>query len=272
MSVLVSGFPGERVLSNGENMKNNGKQERKTAVITGASSGIGEAAALRLAQEGCNLFLIARREKNLKELKKNISSYKVSAEYAAGDVTDKDFVSKAISRAQGIFGPINILVLSAGTAFINSFNSTSIDDFRSILEVNSFGVINCCKEAVKRMASGGSIVLITSPAGIHGAKGMTAYALSKGGIIAFGKSLALELAPKKIRVNIISPGFVRTELTQKLYGHFTETQKQQIEKSCPLGVGEPMQVANAINFLTSDESSWITGAVLPVDGGLTVGK
>jgi 3-oxoacyl-[acyl-carrier protein] reductase len=248
------------------------KLKGKNAIITGASSGIGRATALRLAQEGSNVFMVARRQELLKELKKEIASLGVKVEYAAGDVTNEGFAREVVMRAHEIFGFLDILVLCAGDAFIKSFDLTSISDFRSLMEVNSFGVINFCKEVVKKMNRGGSIILITSPAGIHGARGMTAYALSKGGIVAFGKSLALELAPRKIRVNIISPGFVKTEITDKLYAKLTEEQRKKIYEAYPLGIGSVKDVANTINFLVSDESSWITGIVLPVDGGLTTGS
>jgi NAD(P)-dependent dehydrogenase (short-subunit alcohol dehydrogenase family) len=247
----------------------------KSAIITGASSGIGKAVSIRLARNGCNIFMVARREQQLKELKKQLDEEMAPlgarSEYAAGDVTDEDFAEKAVSQAYEVFGCLNILILSAGAAFIKPFVSTSTIDFRSLVEINSFGVINFCKEGVKKISPGGSIILITSPAGICGAKGMSAYALSKGGIIAFGKCLALELALQKIRVNIVSPGFVETEMTEKLYGKLTEMQRKRIKEVHPLGIGSAADVANAINFLASDESSWITGIVLPVDGGFTSG-
>lgn len=243
----------------------------KNAIITGASSGIGKAAALALARKGSNIFMIARREEKLKDLKQEIISLGVKAEYAIGDVTNGDFVKKAVLAAHEKMGGLDILVLAAGDAFIKPFDLTSMNDFRLLLEVNSLGAVNFCKEAAKKINSGGSIILITSPAGISGAKGMSAYALSKGGLVAFGKSLALELAPRKIRVNIISPGFVKSEMTDKLYGKLNEEQKKIIKEAYPLGTGSPDDVAKAISFLASDDSLWITGVVLPVDGGLTAG-
>ncbi len=252
-------------------MQEDQKLKGKSAIVTGASSGIGKAVAIRLAQGGSNIFMVARREKQLKELQEEIASFSVCVEYAAGDVTDEEFVKYAVLKAHEKFGYLNTLVLAAGSAFIKPFSVTTSKDFRFLMEVNSFGVVYFCKEAVKRIRPGGSIVLITSPAGIYGAKGMSAYALSKGGIVAFGKSLALELAFQKIRVNIISPGFVKTEMTERLYGGLTELQKKHVEQSYPLGTGSPVDVANAVHFLASDESSWITGIVLPVDGGFTAG-
>lgn len=258
-------------MSNGKDMVKNQKLRGKNALITGATSGFGKAVAFRLAQEGCNIFMVSRREKILEELKEEISSLNVKAEYAAGDVTNEEFARKAVSHAYAIFKDLNILVLSAGSSFIKSFSSTSIGDFRYLLDVNLFGVINFCKEGMKKMPPGGSIILFASPAGIYGAKGMSAYAVSKGGVIAFGKCLALELSVKKIRVNIISPGYVETEMTEKLYSRLDEAQIKRIKDAHPLGVGSSVDIANAVTFLASDESSWITGNVLAVDGGFTAG-
>lgn len=243
----------------------------KSAIITGGSAGIGRATALRLAREGCNIFLVARRKKQLEELKEEIASLNVHVEYASGDVTQEDFSAEVVLKSHEKFGQVDILVLSAGVSIIKAFNMTSIDDFQSLMDVNLFGAINFCKQGTKMMSTGGSIILITSPSGIYGAKGMSAYSASKGAIISFGKCLALELSVKKIRVNIILPGFVETGMTERLYGRLNEAQKKQIKDAHPLGIGSANYVANAINFLVSDEASWITGIVMPVDGGFTTG-
>ena len=252
-------------------MKQVQKFKGKKAIITGASTGIGKAVALSLAQEGCNIFMVARREEKLKELKKEIVSLGVQAEYAVGDVTDEKFVKTAVEQAHNAWGSLDVFVLAAGDAFIKPFQMTSLAEFRSLMEVNSFGIVNFCKEGVKKISPGGSIILISSFVGVHGAKGMSAYALSKGGIVAFGKSLAMELSIKKIRVNMISPGFVETDMTKKVYRRLDKAQIKRIKGAHPLGAGSPLDIANAITFLASDESSWITGNVLAVDGGFTLG-
>jgi len=243
----------------------------KSALITGASSGIGQAAAIRLAEDGCNIFMVARRKDNLEKIKDRIASLGVKTGYLAGDVTDKKVVQDSVAMALELFRGLDILILAAGDALIKPFFLTGEPEYLRLLEVNSLAVVNFCKEAVRKINPGGSIVLITSPAGMHGAKGMSAYAFSKGGIVAFGKTLALELAPVKIRVNIISPGYVDTEMTRKLYGRLSKAQREKISASYPLGIGQAKDVAGAIRFLVSDEASWITGVVLAVDGGLTAG-
>jgi 3-oxoacyl-[acyl-carrier protein] reductase len=247
------------------------KKEQKSALITGATSGIGKASVLRLAQEGYNIFMVARRGELLEELKEQISSSDIKVEFAVGDVTDEEFSIKAMSRAYEIFGSLNVLVLSAGCSFMKPYNLTSTSDYRQLIDVNLFGVINFCKNGIKYIPQNGSIILFTSPAGIRGAKGMSAYAVSKAGVVAFGKCLALEVSVKNIRVNIISPGYVETEMTEKLYNRLNKIQIKRIKDSHPLGVGSAIDIANAVSFLASDESSWITGNILEVDGGFAIG-
>jgi NAD(P)-dependent dehydrogenase (short-subunit alcohol dehydrogenase family) len=246
------------------------KSEIQTILITGASSGVGRACAVDFATEGHYIFCVARRKEKLDSLEKELSG-KGKLSYAVGDVSDPVFVQSAVKQCVNNFGKINSIVVAAGNTFIRPFNKTTIDDFHELMNVNTFGVVNICKEAIKHMEHCGSVVLFPSPAGIYGAKGMTAYALSKGGIIAFGKSLALELAPKKIRINMISLGYVKTEMTDKIYGYLTPDQKKKIESEYALGIGKVEDVVNAVKFLTSDQSSWVTGVVLSVDGGLTSG-
>jgi NAD(P)-dependent dehydrogenase (short-subunit alcohol dehydrogenase family) len=248
------------------------KLHGKTALITGASSGIGKATAIHLAKRGCNIFMVARRQQNLKEVEDQIEALGGQAKYTVGDVADEELARSVVDETNEIFNGLDIMVLCAGISLIRSFQSTTISEFQALQRVNTFGVVNFCKAGVRKMNNGGSIVLITSPAGVDGAKGMSAYALSKGGLIAFGKCLALELAPQKIRVNMISPGFVKTEMTEGLYGKLSEKQQKQIRDSYPLGIGCVADVVNAIDFLVNEESAWITGTVLKVDGGFTAGR
>lgn len=248
-----------------------GKLEGKKALITGASSGIGKDAALRLAREGCHVFLIARREEKLKDVQKEIYSFEGQCFILPGDITKSDFVRKAIDSAAQAFGGLDILVLAAGDGLIKPFILSELEDFRRLTEVNAFSIVTVCKAAASKLNPGASVILITSPAGINGAKGLSAYAFSKGAIVPFGKCLALELAVRSCRVNMISPGYVQTELTRKLYGRFNEAQKKRIAESYPLAAGTLADVSNAIVFFASDDSRWITGAVLPVDGGLGLG-
>lgn len=259
-------------MSNGEQ----GTAERtlagKTALVTGASSGIGKAVALRLAGQGASLFLAARREGLLAEVAREVAALGVSVGHMAGDVTDEAFAERAVSGAQELGGGIDILVLAAGQALMKPFPSTTTAEFRALMDVNALGMVHFCRAAIRRMRAHGSMVLIGSPAGSHGARGMTAYALSKGGLVAFAKSLALELASRRIRVNVVSPGYVKTELTDRLYGGLTEAQGGRIAAAYPLGIGSLDDVAAAVAFLVSSQASWITGVVLPVDGGFSAGQ
>ena len=257
-------LPGEVVVK----MKNNNNE---WAVITGASSGIGRAVAKHLAAQGKNVLLISRNQKKLGELREELLSQSVEVYVAAGDVADAAFIEKTFEDFLAQGKSFNHLILCAGEAFIKPFNKTTLDDFEQLINSNMLGVVHCCKFGLKNLKAGGNIIMMVSPAGIYGAKGMTAYALSKGGLLAFGKCLALEVAPKKIRVNMISAGYVKTNMTESLYGNLPETLYQQIVERYPLGVGDVQDVVNCIDFLISEQAKWITGAVFPVDGGFTAG-
>lgn len=252
-------------------MKKNLKQNHKVALISGASSGIGKATSLCLASNGFDTLLVARREEKLKDIKQEIELLGVKASYLAKDITIESCAKEAIDKVISDFGRLDSMVLCAGQGFVKSMVATTLKEYRKLFEINALSVVNFCKNALDKISPHGSIVIISSPSGIFGALGMTGYSLSKGGLIAFGKSLALELAPKKIRVNIIVPGKVETEFSNNLYKFLSTSQIEKIKESHPLGIGKPEDVARAIAFLVSDAASWITGSVLTVDGGFTIG-
>ena len=242
----------------------------KIAMIVGASSGIGKACALRLARDGYDIFMVARREEKLVALQNEIKTNGATAAYYAGDIADVQCAGEAVQAATEI-GQLHALVMCAGYGGIRSIGATSEAEYLKTIDINVMSVIRFCKAALAKMNADGSIVLLSSPAGIFGAHGMTGYSFCKGGLIAFAKSLALELAPKKIRVNTVVPGAVDTDFFRKMYKFFTPKQMHAMEISHPLGIGRPEDIANSINFLVSDEAAWITGAVMNVDGGFTIG-
>ena len=161
--------------------------------------------------------------------------------------------------------------MCAGYGGIGSIGSTSEDEYVKMFNINLLSTVRFCKCILKEMKQNGSVVILSSPAGIFGAHGMTGYSLCKGGLIAFAKSLALEVASRKIRVNTVVPGAVQTAFFKKMYRFNTKEKMKQLEASHPLGFGEAGDVANSINFLVSNEAKWITGTVLTVDGGFTIG-
>ncbi|MBL7158246.1 MAG: 3-oxoacyl-[acyl-carrier-protein] reductase [Candidatus Omnitrophica bacterium] len=239
----------------------------KISIVTGGARGIGKAIALKLAQEGSNIAFcdvnaetLASAEKEIRATGRDVLSAKV-------DVTlfeeAKSFVQKTLDK----FGKINILINNAGITRDGLLVRMGEADWDAVLNVNLKGTFNFTKATAKVMMKerGGKIVNIASIIGLIGNAGQANYAASKGGVIAFTKSIAKELAARNINVNAIAPGFIETQMTQKL----TEDVKSAIMKQVPLGRwGTGEDVANIALFLVGDASSYITGQVIQVDGGM----
>jgi 3-oxoacyl-[acyl-carrier protein] reductase len=233
--------------------------EGKTALVTGASKGIGRAIAAELASAGANVVL----------------SYRTGAEEAealAGEIGGKAVqadVSDPASAAAlvGEAGDVDILVNNAGVTRDGLLVRMSDEDWSTVIDTNLASCFYTCRAAARGMMKkrAGTVVNISSIVGIHGNWGQTNYAASKAGIIGFTKSLARELGSRNVRANIVVPGYVKTQLTEVLPDEATAV----MLTNTPLGrLGDPEDVAGAVRFLCSDESSFITGAVLLVDGGL----
>ena len=240
---------------------------KKTAIITGASRGIGRATALKLAKEGYDLLICYRKEEALAE--------KVCEEaHALGaravpfrmDMTELSDLRRTVSKALMEFGKIDVLVCNAGIAMPRLFTQTSEEDFDLVMNVNLKGVFFLTQAVSREMiaAGGGSIVLVSSMWGIAGASGEVAYSASKAAVIGMTKALAKELAPSRIRVNCVAPGVVDTDMN----ACYDEDTLSELAERTPLTrLGDPADVANAIAFLAGDEASFITGQTLSVDGG-----
>lgn len=239
--------------------------------VGGASSGIGEAVARHMASRGARVFLVARREDRLKTVCESIRASGGIAAYAAADLADEAAALAAAEACRTEFGAVSGMALATGAALLKPFRSTTSRDMQDLFATNVLSAVNVCRAMNGKFAAKGSVVLFTSPAGIAGAKAMTAYAAAKGALIPFARSLALEWAAQRVRVNVICPGYVETELTQKLYGYATPDQKRALIEAHPLGAGSLEDVSAATEFLLSDAARWITGCVLPVDGGLGIG-
>ncbi|MBA2460222.1 MAG: 3-oxoacyl-[acyl-carrier-protein] reductase [Actinobacteria bacterium] len=233
--------------------------EGKTALVTGASKGIGRAIASELAAAGAAVVVGYRSGKDEAEsLASELGGRAVQA-----DVSDPEEARRLVEEA----GELDILVNNAGLTRDGVLARMSDEDWRTVLETNLSSVFYTCRAVTRSMMRkrAGSIVNVSSIVGVHGNWGQTNYAASKAGIIGFTKSLARELGSRNVRANVVAPGYVRTQLTDML----PEEATQAMLSNTPLGrLGEPVDVAGAVRFLCSDEASFITGGVLLVDGGL----
>jgi len=231
----------------------------KTALVTGASRGIGHAIAGELARAGANVVLgYHSGQEEAEALASEIGGHAVQA-----DVSSADDARRLVEEA----GDLDILVNNAGLTRDGLLARMPDDDWRTVLETNLSSVFYTCRAVCRPMMRkrAGAIVNISSIVGVHGNWGQTNYGASKAGIIGFTKSLARELGSRNVRANVVAPGYVRTRLTDVLPEEATSAMLQ----NTPLGrLGEPGDVAGAVRFLCSDEASFITGEVLLIDGGL----
>lgn len=240
----------------------------KCALITGATRGIGKQIAITLAKQGYNIALNYRKEnEELENTKKEIEKIGVQILAVKGDVANfedcENFVKQVIER----FGQIDVLVNNAGITKDMLLMRMKKEDFEQVIDTNLVGTFNVTKNVVPYMmkARSGRIINISSVVGISGNAGQTNYSASKAGIIGFTKSLAKEVASRNILVNAVAPGFIETDMTDAL----KEEIKEDIKKGIPLKrIGKVEDVANVVNFLASEESSYITGQVINVDGGM----
>jgi 3-oxoacyl-[acyl-carrier protein] reductase len=233
--------------------------EGKTALVTGASKGIGRAIAAELARAGASVVVGYRSGKDEAEaLAAELGGRAIQA-----DVSSAEEAARLVAEA----GDLDILVNNAGLTRDGLLARMPDDDWRTVIETNLSSCFYTCRAVARPMMKkrGGSIVNVSSIVGVHGNWGQTNYAASKAGIIGFTKSLARELGSRGVRANVVAPGYVKTQLTDVLPEEATAAMLQ----NTPLGrLGEPEDIAGAVRFLCSDEASFITGEVLLVDGGL----
>lgn len=244
--------------------------EGKTALVTGASRGIGKAIALRLAKEGANIAInFAGNVAAAEEVKAAIEADGGKAILVQADVSDSAAVDAMVKTVVDTFGGIDILVNNAGITRDGLLMRMKDEDWDAVLNTNLKSIFLCTKAVSKLMMKkrSGRIVNMSSVVGVNGNAGQANYSAAKAGAIGFTKSMAKELAGRGITVNAIAPGFIQTDMTAVL----PEAVKESMAKSIPLGrLGAPEDIAGTVLFLVSDCASYITGQVINVDGGMVM--
>ncbi len=246
-----------------------GQLDGQTALVTGAARGIGQAIALKLAADGADLALCDLKAEWLEETAAKVKALGRRVECYSVDVSHGDAVNETVKTIEKDFGQIDVLVNNAGITKDGLLMRMSEDDWDAVLNVNLKGVFLFTKAAMRGMMKkrSGSIVNIASIIGLIGNAGQANYAASKGGVIAFTKTVARELSSRNIRCNAIAPGFIRTKMTDELNDEVKEKMLSQI----PLNrFGDPEDVANVVAFLAGNASGYVTGQVISTCGGMVM--
>ncbi|MDQ3430579.1 MAG: SDR family oxidoreductase [Actinomycetota bacterium] len=245
-----------------------GRLGGKSAIVTGAAKGIGRATAELFAREGARLVVNDVDEAGLKDLEDRLGGEGAEVVSVVGDVSAVDDAKRIIGAAVESFGRVDVLVANAGVIPLNNIVDATPEDWDHVMAVDGRGMFLTCKFTVEAMLEqenpGGSIVCLSSISGVAGQAQQSTYGPAKFVATGITKHLAVEWAARGIRVNAVAPGTITTEAVADL----PEEYKAPMKEAHPIGrLGEPSEVANAILFLASDEASFVTGAILPVDGG-----
>jgi NAD(P)-dependent dehydrogenase (short-subunit alcohol dehydrogenase family) len=246
----------------------------KAAIVTGAGTGIGRAIALALAREGAKVAVAGRRREKLEEVAQAIRRAGGEALVTVCDVSSEADSQRTVKDAEEAFGHVNVLVNNAGALSVSTVESVSVEEWDRLMATNLKGPFLMSRAVLPamRQAGGGAIVNVGSVLGLVAMKDRAAYCASKGGVTMLTKAMALDHALEKIRVNCICPAIVETDLIRELFSKSEEGRRSRDARLAmlPLGkFGKPDDIAELAVFLASEESSWMTGTAIPVDGGLT---
>ena len=246
----------------------------KIVIVTGGGTGIGRAIALRFGLEGATVLVNGRRPGPLRAVAEVIKAAGGRADPITADVTNQADVERLVAAAVDGHGRLDILVNNAGIMVSRTTVADCTDeDWVRTLDANLTSVFRCSKAALPALSvSRGAIVNVASSAGMKGSPSLTAYAVSKAGVINLTKTMALDYAPRAVRVNAVCPAYVETELNRDyLAAMRADGRYEGLLAKHPLGLGRPEDVAWAALYLASDEARWVTGVALPVDGGMLAG-
>jgi 2-hydroxycyclohexanecarboxyl-CoA dehydrogenase len=246
-----------------------GRLDGKVAIVTGAGRGIGRGIAEKLAAEGAKVAAADVNEQTARETAQALGGEAIGLR---ADVTSRESVAAMVSAVVERFGRIDALVNNAGWDKVGPFLQSNETDWEKVIAINLYGTLNCCKAVLPVMVNQGygKVVNISSDAGRVGSSGEAVYSAAKGGIIAFTKTLAREMARYRINVNCVCPGPADTPLFAEL-GEDNPKLREALEKAIPFRrLARPQDIANAVAFLVSDEAEYITGQTLSVSGGLTM--